>query len=70
MSLRITRQTVLLPSPRADQPNVTGGEKGRTHQPISDASAPHYLGRQRHGRTSHREIFAVSANGSLPLVIT
>ncbi|CAA9995665.1 unnamed protein product [Nesidiocoris tenuis] len=67
---RITRQTVLLPSPRADQRNVTGEEKGRTHRPISDASDPHYIRRQRHGRTFHREIFAVSANGSLPLVIT
>ncbi|CAB0014399.1 unnamed protein product [Nesidiocoris tenuis] len=50
-------------TPRADQRNVTGEEKGRTHRPISDASDPHYIRRQRHGRTFHREIFAVSANG-------
>ncbi|CAA9999493.1 unnamed protein product [Nesidiocoris tenuis] len=62
LKARITRQTVLLPSPRADQPNVTGGEKGRTHQPRSDASDPHYLRRQRHDKTFDREIFAVSAN--------
>ncbi|CAB0004958.1 unnamed protein product, partial [Nesidiocoris tenuis] len=58
---RITRQTVLLPSPRTDQRNGTGGAEGRTHQLINDASDPHYLRRQRHDKTFDREIFAVSA---------
>ncbi|CAB0010650.1 unnamed protein product, partial [Nesidiocoris tenuis] len=32
--------TVLLPCPRTEQRNGTGGAEGRTHQPISDASEP------------------------------
>ncbi|CAB0014872.1 unnamed protein product [Nesidiocoris tenuis] len=54
--------TVLLPSPRTDERNGTGGAEGRTNQPINDGSDPHYLRRQRHDKTFDREIFAVSAN--------
>ncbi|CAB0016390.1 unnamed protein product [Nesidiocoris tenuis] len=57
-------------SPAHGQTNVTArvGLRGERISQSTTLPTPHYLRRQRHDKTFDREIFAVSANGSLPTV--